>query len=90
MIAAIGSDGRRPVVWGIGETAAEARTDAFETEETWSSDGHAYVDIPERVAARVIEGSIDCVALGIAVTVRDGRIVGADFVGAELPRAVRP
>lgn len=29
--AAIGDDGRRPVVWGVGDTEAEARADAAES-----------------------------------------------------------
>lgn len=89
MIAAIGSDGTRPVVWGLGETRAEAVSDAYTTEETWAGDGAAYVEIDERTAARVLEGQIDCDALGIAVTARDGKIVDAEYVGAHLAQAVR-
>lgn len=84
MIAAIGTDGTRPVVWGLGDTNGEARTDALQTEETWASGGHAYVEVPEHVSARVLEGQIDCNTLGITVEVRDGRITAAEYTGAKL------
>lgn len=84
MIVAIGTDGTRPVVWGLGETRDEARTDALQTEETWGSGGRAYIGVPDHVAARVLEGQVDCNALGITVDVRNGRIVAAEYTGAKL------
>ena len=77
--AAIGTDGRRPVVWGLGDTAEDARCDAVIEEETWDSDGSATVRIPASVADRIRGGEVSCELLGIVVEVRDGEIVGAEY-----------
>ncbi len=78
MIAAIGTDGTRPVVWGLGLTAADAIAEATEHEPTWDQHGRATCEIPADLAARIDGGTIDCGTLGIWVSIdHRGRINGA-------------
>lgn len=75
MIAAIGTDGRRPVVWGLGATTEWAIAEARRENADWGSQGSATVEIDDDTAA-----AIDPAALGIAVEVgRDGRIKDATW-----------
>lgn len=82
--AAIGTDGLRPIVWGLGTTADGAREDAASECDLacgtgWDSDGSTTVEITPAMAARIEAGIIDPGLLGIAVLVdRDGKIVGAE------------
>lgn len=77
--AAIGTDGTRPVVWGLGATPELARADAASRESTWSSGGDATVLIPASVARGILAGHVSCDSLGIVVEVRDGEIVDASY-----------
>lgn len=80
MIAAIGTDGRRFVVWGLGSTEDAARRDAYSWDETWSRGrGSVCLSISRELAARVEDGEVDCDTLGISVTLdAHGFIVGAE------------
>lgn len=75
MIAAIGSDGTRPVVWGLGETGEAAIADADSQDSNdWRHGGWDTCEVSPTIAARIEDGEIDCETLGIAVRVRDGQI----------------
>jgi formylmethanofuran dehydrogenase subunit B len=78
---AIGSDGFRPVVWGLGGTKTEAVANAVQhaaDECAWADEGSAFCVVPAALALRIEEGENVCEALGIAVGVKDGRIVSAE------------
>lgn len=78
MIVAIGTDGRRPVVWGIGSTTAAAIDDAWQQScGSWDDQGSATCEVTADVATRVWRGEVACESLGIVVEVRRGEIVGA-------------
>lgn len=70
--AAIGSDGTRAVVWGIGRDADQARRDAGQ----WLADNDpgyspgneldlACAEITEDQAKRVLAGEVSCATLGV-------------------------
>lgn len=69
MIAAIGADGTRLVVWGLGATEDEAEADA----RTNEADGVAlaYIAVSDAEAVRVGAGTVGLKDLGIDVR-RDG------------------
>lgn len=77
--AAIGTDGARPVVWGLGSDASGATWDAYDQDDSdgWEMQGTAVVRVSRQVAKRIRAGEVSCETLGISVEVRDGRIVGA-------------
>ena len=77
MIAAVGHDGFRPVVWGVGSDEDAAREDAAR----WLEHPQNLIccEVPAAIAARIEAGEVDCEALGIGVRVdRDGEIVDAE------------
>lgn len=76
--AAIGTDGTRAVVWGLGDTPKAAIADADAHDDDWRSGGWGTCEISPALAADVRAGKIDCDGLGIAVQVRDGQIIGAE------------
>lgn len=79
MIAAIGSDGTRPVVWGIGETEETAFADAdTQGSYDWRTGGWATCEVPPEIVARIQTGVVDCATLGIAVFWLDGQIIHAE------------
>lgn len=101
MIAAIGTDGIDPVVWGLGETEESAAADARrwcddDGSGQWDSGGSAYVEVSDALAERIRAGTIHCATLGIEVSLdRDGRVTGATLAQPETasPRietALRP
>jgi hypothetical protein len=57
MFAAVGDDGTRPVVWGLGATEAEALADAHEQEFEVNEDLACY-PISEEQAAVVRSGDV--------------------------------
>ena len=77
-VAAIGSDGTRPVVWGLGETVEAARVDAIEHLDdcAWAAEREPadyaddtivrYADVDDEQRTRIVAGEIDCADLGIA------------------------
>jgi hypothetical protein len=75
MIAAIGTDGTRPVVWGLGATVEEATAEA----RRWAGDiGEdldmiGTVEVDAERAARIEAGDID--ANDLVRRTRDGRVV---------------
>jgi hypothetical protein len=81
-VAAIGSDGLRLVVWGLGETVEAARIDAIENLDdcAWAAEREPgeyaddtivrYEDVNDEQRARIVAGEIDCVDLGIVEEVR--------------------
>jgi hypothetical protein len=77
LIAAIGSDGTRPVVWGVGSGEDAAREDAAR----WLEHPQPLIccEVTAGIATRIEAGEVDCRALGIAVRVdRDGEIIDAE------------
>jgi hypothetical protein len=79
VIAAVGHDGFRPVVWGVGSDEDAAREDAAR----WLAHPQNLicVEVNQLVATRIEAGEVDCEALGIGVRVdRDGEIVDADLI----------
>lgn len=82
MFTAIGTDGRDPVVWGLGQTASAAVSDAQsaanDIEPAWDAQGYATVEVPPDIAERILEGAVRCNELGINVTCRDGQVTGAE------------
>lgn len=77
MIAAIGTDGTRPVVWGVGETPDAAMADAEAQDADWDSGGWDTCEILAWTAGRIRAGTVDCGDLGIRVTMRGGDIWSA-------------
>lgn len=65
--AAVGDDGTRPVVWGLGDTEAQARRDA--EDQAYEFDCSTGIltlhEISDELARRIETGEIDAVALGI-------------------------
>lgn len=85
MIAAIGTDGREPVVWGLGADEDAALDDAWNNcnadcgNARWDSDGSACVVVSLDLAACIEAGEVSCAVLGIFVrTDHDGSIVDAE------------
>jgi hypothetical protein len=65
-IAAIGSNGLEPVVWGVGDTREEAEEDARGyTSDAYPAPKLEYVDIDDAQLANVIAGVVSCAQLGI-------------------------
>lgn len=68
-VAAIGSDGKNLVVWGIGDDAKSAEEDAQHwliesgTSDYW--DTLAFVPVTDEQVDRIEGGEIDCATLGI-------------------------
>lgn len=86
MIAAIGSDGCRPVVWGLGPTVDSAIADAVgqDHDGTWADDGSATCEVNQEIVDRIQQhGIVDCEDLSIQVSVSYGMIVGAMVVPAK-------
>ncbi len=80
MIAAIGSDGKRPVVWGLALTTNGAIADAQRFDKTWDLGGYALVSVGILTIRRITEGEVDCKLLGIETTVdSEGLIVKASI-----------
>lgn len=80
MIAAIGIDGTRPVVWGLGVTADAAIAEACEQEPTWDSQGRATCVVSADLVTQIEGGIVDCKTLGITVSVdQRGWIDGAEY-----------
>ncbi len=79
LIAAIGSDGVRPVVWGLATTDASAIAEACQQDHdgTWADDGSATCEISQEIVDQIRQGVVDCAALGILVSVSYGMITGA-------------
>jgi len=77
-VAAIGLDGLRLVVWGLGETVEAARVDAIEHLDdcAWVAEREPaeyaddtivrYADVDDEQRTRIVAGEIDCADLGIA------------------------
>lgn len=67
MYAAIGTDGRREVVWGLGASAEEAELEAID--EAHGSDCNANlvrtVQVSDDVVARIRGGDVAVAELGI-------------------------
>lgn len=65
--AAIGTDGMRPVVWGVGESEQAAREDACLCDELTHDDLDALTlrPITDEQAVRIQRGEVDCKTLGI-------------------------
>ncbi len=83
MIAAIGTDGVRPVVWGLGETEAHARNEARYYDAAWASRGSAFVEVTPDIVARIKAGEVDCATLGIETRCDScGRLVDAKLVAS--------
>ena len=84
MIAAIGSDGTRPVVWGVGRTERSARRDA----ESGGGDARCCVEVDRATVARIRRGEIHCAALGILVTIsRNGEWTASVEVRSDSSRS---
>jgi hypothetical protein len=65
MYAAIGTDGKRPVVWGLGRDSDAALDDALAN----GYDGDMItVVIDDATAKRVESGEVSCESLGIELT----------------------
>lgn len=68
-VAAIGSDGKNLVVWGIGDDAAGAEEDAHDwlkesgTKDHW--DTLAFVPVTDEQVESIWGGVLDCATLGI-------------------------
>lgn len=82
MYVVVGTDGTRPVVWGIGRTESAAREDARIHLDGGDSDDDAdtlvAVEVPQTVADRVLEGEVSCATLGIDVACDgEGKVVSA-------------
>lgn len=58
MIAAIGTDGVRPVVWGLGATADEAIADAGDQEDV-GEQTFVTVEVDAARVARIACGDVD-------------------------------
>lgn len=60
MIAIVGSDGTRPVVWGVGATVAEARQDA----QRWLGEAFAGHEAADMAAHEITEAQAALVGQG--------------------------
>lgn len=77
MIAAIGADGTREVVWGLGSTEADAEADARE----WLAEATGepvdaslrYCEVDADQAHAIMNGVIDVATLGLRPAARDAR-----------------
>jgi hypothetical protein len=79
MIAAIGTDGTRPVVWGLGDTEATARHDARYYDVNWADGGSALAVVSQLTVTLIKQGEVSCEALGITVHCdRNGKIISAE------------
>jgi hypothetical protein len=65
-VAAIGTDGLRPVVWGLGEDWEEAQADAQGYSDRLLR--LVYVEVEEEQRARICAGEVDCASLGIELS----------------------
>lgn len=65
--AVIGSDGTRPVVWGLGRSAEEARSDARAQPDASGCDPEVaeVVEVTAEQAARIQAGTVATAQLGI-------------------------
>lgn len=65
--AAIGNDGMRPVVWGVGESEEAARQDAANQDELTCVDleGLDMRPITDEQAVRIQSGIVSCEELGL-------------------------
>lgn len=81
--AAVGSDGKRIVVWGIGQTADGARKDGVsEMVEQCEAGKLTVVPISAEQHERIAEGIVDCESLGMD-TKTIAKELGFDVRGAE-------
>jgi hypothetical protein len=67
--AAVGTDGTRPVVWGVGKTGNDARADA--ESQLVECDGESplvTVEISDEQLSRIKAGVVDAPELGIRLT----------------------
>ena len=64
--AVVGTDGTRPVVWGLGSTVEEARADAA-AQDGYDDDDSNVVAVSAEVAGRIQAGEVACDVLGIKV-----------------------
>ena len=66
-VAAVGSDGLRLVVWGLGSDDQDALEDAapYTTEDAYRMPRLRCVAVTEEQRAQIVAGEIDCATLGI-------------------------
>ena len=65
-VAAVGSDGLRLVVWGLGSDDQDALEDAVPyTEDAYPMPRLRCVEVTEEQRAQIVAGEIDCATLGI-------------------------
>jgi hypothetical protein len=58
--AAIGDDGRRPVVWGVGDTVEQADEDAYDNlERSECTSEIQIIEVSEERYARIVGGDVD-------------------------------
>ena len=77
MIAVVGTDGVRPVVWGLGADIEAALADA---DEASNDAGLCPVAVTSDVAQRIRAGVIDCKTLGIEVKASGKRVTRASYM----------
>lgn len=74
-VAAIGDDGTRPVVLGVGADEQRAARDVDEDQGEIA----CYAEVDAATYAKIRAGEVSCESLGISVVVRDGQIVDAEL-----------
>jgi hypothetical protein len=64
--AAVGENGLRPVVWGVGESEAAAREDARLALENGDARSElTMVPVSDEIAVRIQRGEVDAESLGL-------------------------
>ena len=67
-VAAVGTDGLRLVVWGLGTDEQDALEDAAPyTSDAYPMPSLTTIEVDREQEARIIAGEIDCASLGIEV-----------------------
>lgn len=79
-VAAVGSDGVRPVVWGIGASEAEAREDALQWLDDDDDEPLEYLPISDQAAALVLGDGAVAYGAGEEMELRNGVLVAAGEV----------
>lgn len=76
---AIGNDGTRAVVWGMGATVEAALREGrrYLADTTSPNEPLVTLEVPAHIAREVEAGDCSCAALDIDVTVRNGVITSA-------------
>jgi hypothetical protein len=73
-VAAVGSDGTRLVVWGLGSDVEDALQDAAPyAEDAYTMPRLWCIDVDAEQEARIVAGEIDCAALGLAMALDEAR-----------------